>query len=153
MVLNMFPGRTPQILTGARPGYQLMWASLPYDLTDFGDCPPPIQIGGCGFCTGFGSNKIGSKFANLPWKEGDCSIQSARNTEINSSAPWVRSPYGKPPRVAISSYIQPIPRPTVSRPFDRISAVVNILAAKTAGRCGRTITEVRKRIFSVTAET
>jgi hypothetical protein len=41
--------------------------------------------------------------------------------------------------------------PTISRPPDNTSMVESILAVRTAGRCGTTITEVRNLSFDVLA--
>ena len=63
-----------------------------------------------------------------------------------SSEAVPRLAYGGDPSAAISSAIQPTPMPTVTRPLESTSAVVSILAARMAGRCGTTITEVSSRM-------
>ena len=50
-----------------------------------------------------------------------------------------------------SSFIQPTPAPTTSRPCDSTSIDASILAASTGLRCGNTITEVNSRAVDVWA--
>ncbi len=51
----------------------------PYSIARFAapGQPPPTRIGGCGFCTGFGQVKIGSKFTNSPWYSAFVLVQIA----------------------------------------------------------------------------
>ena len=38
---------------------------------------PPTSTGGCGFCTGFGHDQIGSKSTWRPWYSASSSVQIA----------------------------------------------------------------------------
>ena len=58
-----------------------------------------------------------------------------------------------PPSSAISSAIQPMPTPTVIRPFESTSSVASILADSTGWRCGSTNTEDSNRILLVALAT
>src|SRR5215510_6077139 len=69
---------------------------------------PPIQIGGCGFCTGLGANAMLSKDTYLPSKLGDSLVQSSTIADRYSSAIRPRSRKGTR-RILNSSSIQPTP--------------------------------------------
>ena len=60
-----------------------------------------------------------------------------------SSVARPRSAKGGAPSASNSSFSQPTPQPTISRPLESTSIVASILAVSTGWRCGTTMTEVR----------
>ena len=94
---------------------------------------PPTRIGGCGCCTGFGHDQIGSKSTCLPWYSASSSVQIAfiasirsriRPKRVSGSVPWLR----------ISSRFQPAPTPNSKRPPERWSTEATSLAVVIGSR-------------------
>src|SRR5512134_1877034 len=112
---------------------------------------PPIQIGGCGFCTGLGANATFEKRQYLPVKVGLSLVHSSLKARMYSSLTAPRLSYGGAPIASNSSRIQPTPQPTMRRPLESTSMVASILAVRTGGRCGTTITEVSSLAEDVAA--
>ncbi len=110
-----------------------------------GPLSPPTQIGGCGFCTGFGSKPILENRTCLPSNFGASLVQSSTKARTYSSVTVPRASKSGASMASNSSRIQPAPIPSVSRPPERTSMVERILAVSTAGRCGTTMTEVTRR--------
>ena len=105
---------------------------------------PPTQIGGCGFCTGLGANPTSRKRKNSPSKAGLSWVHSALNTRSASSA-WRPRWWNGAPRISSSSFHQPTPTPTISRPCESASIEVSILAMTTGWRWPRMKTEAPSR--------
>src|SRR5438045_8200655 len=93
------------------------------------------------------------KLAYLPLKLGLSLLHSSRQTAIVSSVTAPRSSNGSVPTASNSSLHQPTPMPQVKRPSDSTSIVARVLAVKTGGRCGTTVTEVTIRSLEVFAAT
>ena len=118
-----------------------------------GPLSPPVQIGGCGRCTGFGSKTMPSKAANSPAMAGFSSVQSVLNASRYSPVTRPRASKSGAPMASNSSRSQPAPMPRSMRPPESTSMVATALAVNTAGRCGTTMTAERMRAFFVTAAT
>jgi hypothetical protein len=88
---------------------------------------PPIQIGGCGCCTGFGFTCMSAKLANLPANETLPGPQHACQRRRYS---FVRAPrsWNGTLSAANSASFQPALTPTVSLPPDIRSSVARALA-------------------------
>ena len=111
-----------------------------------GPLSPPTQIGGCGFCTGLGSKQDVVEADVLAGEAAASAlVQSSMKALMYSSVTLPRSAKSGAWIASNSSFIQPAPMPSVSRPPDSTSMVESILAVSTAGRCGTTITEVTSR--------
>ena len=142
---------------GGRPSvsHSMPMAFLVLETSD-GDCPipcqaspwrtarrmaafelPPIHMGGYGVCNGRGKNVMPAVLViepsySSPW-------QRAMKARMCSSVTRPRSSKSAF-IVANSSGIQPVPNPAMSRPPERTSRVVSILALSTGCLNGRTNT-------------
>ena len=77
---------------------------------------PPMTTGGCGFCTGFGQDQIGSKLTNSPWNSASSSLQISFIARTRSRSSRQRV-WKSVPWFSISSTFQPPPMPNRKRPF------------------------------------
>ena len=109
---------------------------------------PPSQIG-MGRA-GFGTSEARSIRSKRPEKSTTGSVNSRRSNPICSScrAPRVRKSC---PSASYSTWFQPIPTPSRSRPPDSRSTSAACRATSAVWRCGRTNIPVANRIRSVIA--
>ena len=106
---------------------------------------PPIQIGRCGFWTGFGSNATFSNDTYLPSKTGESLVHSSMIAARYSSLMRPRSWNGTP-RISNSFSSHPTPKVASMRPLLSQSRVASAFAV-TIGCCsGRIAIEELMRI-------
>ncbi len=89
---------------------------------------PPIQIGIAGFCMGLGRKTMLEKLQYLPLNIGLSLVHNSRNAAMYSSVTLPRSLNGSVRIVSNSSFIQPTPAPTITRPPDKTSRLASIFA-------------------------
>src|SRR2546428_4329504 len=101
-------------------------------------------MGGCGFCTGRGSNRTSVNCVYLPLNEGLALVHNSRIASRSSSVIAPRSLNGTD-SMALSSAPQPAPTPSTTRPPLSASSDETILAVTTAWRYGTISTVVPSR--------
>src|SRR6516225_11763333 len=111
---------------------------------------PPIQIGGCGCCTGFGLTCISENEKYLPANETLPGAQQACHRRKYSLVRDPRSWNGTPSAENSASF-QPARTPAISGPPDIWSIVAKLLAVATGLRYGIISTETPTPIWVVCA--
>jgi hypothetical protein len=101
---------------------------------------PPIQIGGCGCCSGLGLTCISANETNLPANDTLPGAQHARQRRRYSLVRAPRSWNGTP-SAANSASFHPTPMPAISRPPDMRSSVAIAFAVAIGLRYGMISTE------------
>ena len=110
---------------------------------------PPTTMGMLPF-TGRGLQVTGSKFTNSPLNDACGPAHSARIAAMYSSLRAPRRSHGTP-SASNSSFIQPTPRPSSTRPPDSRSSVASSFARISGLRWGTMRMQVPRRIVGAAA--
>ena len=104
----------------------------------------PNQSGGPPACAGRGRHQTSRNDKVGDSNAAGASRQSARQARSPSSKSCQRLPKSSP-LASYSSFCQPVPTPTSSRPRDSTSSVASVLASSAGGRSGVISTPVPSR--------